>query len=105
VAQDVPYLDVAAVLQADGKSIAFFVVNRSLDAAIDLSVALQGFKDISILQHQMMTGDDLKLRNDAEAQTRIRPVSGSGLQVNEGTLAGKLAPKSYHFILVSVSDA
>lgn len=106
VAQDVPYLDLSAVLQDDGKTIALFAINRSLDEVMDLSVDLQGFKGATILQHRTMVGDDLKARNSVEDQTRIVPKAGSSLSVTDtGTLSGSLPPKSYHFVLLSVASA
>ncbi len=106
VAQDVPYLDLSAVLQENGKSIALFAINRSLDEAIDLDVALQGLKGAKILQHHTMAGEDLKARNSVEDQNRIVPKAGSGLQIaDDGRLTGSLPAKSYHFVLLSVASA
>jgi alpha-N-arabinofuranosidase len=106
VAQDVPYLDLSAVLHEDGRSIALFAINRSLDEAMDLDIDLQGFKDVRIVQHHTMAGDDLKARNSVEDQNRIVPAKGSGLSVTEGgRLTGSLPAKSYHFVLLSVASA
>jgi alpha-N-arabinofuranosidase len=104
VAQDVPYLDISAVLHDGGDSIAVFAVNRSVDDALDLSVALQGFKTVQIRTHTVITGENLKAGNSIDAQRTVVPTDGSGLVVtDEGRLAGKLPAKSYHFILLSVS--
>jgi alpha-N-arabinofuranosidase len=106
VAQDVPYLDLSAVLHEDGKSIAVFAINRSLDEPLGLTVDLQGFKGAKIVEHQMLTGDDLKARNSVEDQNRIVPKAGRELAIDDtGTLVGSLPPRSYHFVLLSVASA
>ncbi|MBB5573328.1 MULTISPECIES: alpha-N-arabinofuranosidase [Rhizobium] len=106
VAQDVPYLDISAVLHEGGKSIAVFAVNRSVDQSLDLSVALQGFKNVKVEKHTVMAGEDLRARNTVDAQHTVVPKEGSGLVLtDEGAVAGKLPPKSYHFILLSVALA
>jgi len=106
VAQDVPYLDLSAVLQEDGETIALFALNRSLDQSLDLSVALQGFSSLSVKQHVTMSGEDLRAGNTVDNQNRVEPRAGSGLSVTEaGELAGRLPPKSYHFILLSSATA
>ena len=102
----IPAPDLSAVLHEDGRSIALFAVNRSLDEAMELDIDLQGFKDVRIVQHHMMAGDDLKARNSVEDQNRIVPAKGSGLSVTDGgRLTGALPAKSYHFVLLSVASA
>jgi alpha-L-arabinofuranosidase len=106
VAQDVPYLDLSAVLHEDGKSIAVFAINRSLDEPLGLTLDLQGFKGAKIVEHQMLAGDDLKARNSVEDQNRIVPKAGRELAIDDaGTLVGSLPPSSYHFVLLSVASA
>ncbi|WEX89815.1 alpha-N-arabinofuranosidase [Sinorhizobium garamanticum] len=106
VAQDVPYLDLSAVLQEDGKSLAIFAINRSIDEPLDLTIDLQGFKRAKVVQHQMLEGEDLKARNSVDDQSRIVPKAGKALAVDDaGTLVGTLPPRSYHFVLLSVESA
>lgn len=104
VAQDVPYLDISAVLQEGGKSIAVFALNRSLDQPLDIDLALQGFSGVTVKQHSVMAEDDLRIGNTVDHPDRVQPRKGSGLRVGDnGNLVGSLPPKSYHFILLSVS--
>jgi alpha-N-arabinofuranosidase len=106
VAQDVPYLDLSAVLSDDGRSIAVFAINRSLDEPLGVTIDLQGFKGAKIVEHRMLAGDDLKARNSVEDQNRIVPKAGRELAVDDaGALVGSLPPKSYHFVLLSVASA
>jgi alpha-N-arabinofuranosidase len=106
VAQDVPFLDLSAVLQDDGKSIAVFAVNRSLDEPLGITLDLQGFKQARILAHHMLEGDDLKASNSVGDQNRIVPKPGRELAVDEaGSLVGSLPPRSYHFVLLSIASA
>lgn len=103
VAQDVPYLDLSAVLHDDGKTIAIFALNRSLSDPLEVSVDLQGYKNVSIIRHETLSGENLKATNTAESQHQVVPETGGGLFVtDDGTLSGTLPARSYHFLLLSV---
>lgn len=102
IANDVPYLDVAAVKNTDGKTLTFFIVNRhpSEDMAIDVSMA--GFAASGIAEHIVMAHADLRATNTAKAPNRVVPARGKGVALRDGTLKGKLPPRSYHVIRVKI---
>jgi alpha-L-arabinofuranosidase len=62
----IPYLDASAVL-GDG-TLTVFVVNRSLDASVDLDVEALGFGKLVPLERVELTGADLKAGNSPERQ-------------------------------------
>jgi alpha-N-arabinofuranosidase len=100
VADDVPYLDVAAVKNSDGKTITFFLVNRHPKEALDLDVGVAGFKAKGIAEHIVMTHRDLKATNTAKAPNRVVPAKGKGLSLRDGAVRGKLPPRSYSVVRV-----
>ena len=102
VADDVPYLDVAAVRAADGKMLTLFMVNRHPTEALSIDVDLAGFEATGVAQHIMMTSDDLGATNTAKHQNRIVPTKGKGVGIRDGDLKGKLAAHSYHVIRVEI---
>jgi len=101
VADDVPYLDVSAVLSADGTSVAFFIVNRHPDEAMAIDIDMAGFVPTEIVEHVIIAHPDLKATNTAVDQERIKPQKGSGVAI-DGSVHGSLPARSYHMIRVSI---
>jgi alpha-N-arabinofuranosidase len=102
VADDVPYLDAAAVRSPDGKTIAFFIVNRHPDEDMAIDIGLAGFAPKAIAEHVVIQHADLHATNTAQEPDRVAPAKGTGVAVADGAVKGKLPPRSYHVIRVSV---
>jgi alpha-N-arabinofuranosidase len=100
-ADDVPYLDVAAV-RNDPHMLTFFMVNRHPDEAMDLDIDLAGFAPTAIAEHIMMADPDLQETNTAKVPDRVIPKPGKGLGLHDGKVAGALPPRSYHVIRLKV---
>ena len=102
VADDVPYLDVAAVRSPDGATVAFFMVNRHPDEAMSIDIGMAGFAPKAIAEHITITHPDLKATNTRAAPERVLPRAGEGVSVSDGAVKGSLPPRSYHVVRVSV---
>ena len=102
VADDVPYLDVAAVKNTDGKTLTFFIVNRHPDEAISVDIGMAGFKATAISEHITMTHPDLGATNTARAPNKVVPRKGKGMALQDGVLRGRLPPRSYHVVRVRI---
>ena len=96
-----PYLDVAAV-RNDGRTVTFFMVNRHPDEAMAIEIGMAGFAPTAIAEHIAMDEPDLQAVNTAKAPDRIVPKRGKGLGLRDGTIKGRLPPRSYHVLRVSV---
>lgn len=92
----VPYVDASVVKQEESGNLVIFAVNRSLTESSDLTIEIDG-KEHKILEHIMVTGNDLTDVNTADEE-KVSPVS---LPVPEG-MTVSLAPKSYHMIRVEM---
>ena len=99
VADDVDYLDVAAV-EGDG-IVTLFMVNRHLTEEADLRLTLTGYPGATLLDHQVIQGHDLMATN-GPGREPIAPVAGRGLAVEDGMVGGALAPLSYHVVRIRV---
>lgn len=99
-ADDVPYLDIAAVKNADGH-LTLFVVNRHPDEDMSLDVSLAGFKASGIAEHVTIAHPNLQATNTARKQN-VAPAKGKGVAVRDGAVKGKLPPRSYHMIRVKI---
>lgn len=103
VADDVNYLDMAAVHDPDGRTLTLFVLNRHLDETLDLDVALTGFDDAELIAHHVMAGKDrLEETNGPGASDRVSPQPGTGIGVEDGRVGGPLPPLSYHVVRMRV---
>lgn len=102
VAEDVPYLDVAAVLNTGGKTITFFIVNRHPTEDVSVDVGMAGFNATAVVEHIALVHPDLRATNTAKQPDRVRPAKGKGVSLRDGALRGKLPPKSYQVIRVAV---
>ncbi|QDY70889.1 alpha-N-arabinofuranosidase [Qingshengfaniella alkalisoli] len=103
VADDVQYLDVAAVHNTDEQAVTLFILNRHLTDTVDLDMDLAGFVNAKVAMHKVMAGHDLRLTNGPDNPDRVSPKDGSGVGVEDGKLRGNLPPLSYHVVRLDVS--
>ncbi len=94
-AAKVPYLDVAAVLNADGATLTLFMVNRHPDEALSIDAALTGLAPHSIAAHVVLAHADPNATNTEAAPDNVVPRKGKGLALRDGRVKGRLPPRSY----------
>ena len=99
-ADDVPYLDVAAV--RNGKTVTFFLVNRHPDDAMTIDIAMAGLPPKALVEHVAIAHPDLQAVNTAKAPDRVIPKPGRGVMVKDGAVKGRLPPRSYHMVRVAI---
>jgi alpha-N-arabinofuranosidase len=102
-ADDVPYLDVAGVLDGEERHVALFAVNRHPTEALAAAISLEGFGGaLRVVDHQVMTHDDLHATNTLERPDHVAPRAGTGAVVEEGTLRASLPPLSWQMIRLAL---
>jgi alpha-L-arabinofuranosidase len=101
-ANEVPYIDAAAVRNGDSKTLTFFLVNRHPDETMSINVDLAGFSAKAIKEHIAMTHADLRATNTAKNPKRVVPSKGKGVGLQDGGLKGRLPPRSYHVVRVAI---
>ncbi|MEI6097960.1 MAG: alpha-N-arabinofuranosidase [Alphaproteobacteria bacterium] len=100
---NVPYIDIAGVHDAEGGTASFFAVNRHPTEALVLDLSLQGFGGkAQVIDHQVMTHADLRATNTLGAQNNVVPRKGQGAVVAGGNLTVSLPPHSWQMIRVSL---
>jgi alpha-N-arabinofuranosidase len=102
VGDNVPYLDISAVNDEEGKTLTFFAVNRHGEQELDLDVSLQGFDASKISDHQLMRNADLEAVNTLKNPKTVTPKKGSRATLRNGALTAKLPPYSYQMIRLSL---
>jgi alpha-N-arabinofuranosidase len=69
----VPFLDMAATFDAEGKTATLFVLNRDLVKPRELLLEWQGVTPSKITKLEVLTGPDLKATNTFEAPKQVVP--------------------------------
>ncbi|WP_172124047.1 alpha-N-arabinofuranosidase [Devosia sp. 919] len=100
---EIPYLDVAGVENEAEGTLTFFLVNRNGEEELDVELSLQGYRDARVLEHQVMTHDDLNAVNTAANPDNVAPRQGQGAVAEEDKLSVSLPPHSYQMVRVSVA--
>ncbi len=72
---DVPFIDASAVAAEDGKTLTFFIVNRSPSETAELELDLSGFASFVRMEHTVLTCDDPKAVNTEKDPDRVAPRS------------------------------
>ncbi len=72
---EVPYADAVLVYHAEEQELDLFVVNRSLDETMEISLDAIGFPtQLKLIEHILLHHTDLKASNDRDNPEHIKPV-------------------------------
>ena len=93
----VPYLDVAGTVGADGK-VSLFVLNRDLAKAHAIEVNWQDAAPARTLTSMLLTGDDLKAFNSFEAPQKVAPRALDKPSIAGGRAKFEVPARSYAVI-------
>ena len=99
----VPYLDVAGVENEAEGTLTFFLVNRNGEEELQVDLSLQGYRDAQVIEHQVMTHQDLNAVNTAANPDNVAPEKGDGAVADADTLSVSLPPHSYQMVRVKVA--
>jgi alpha-L-arabinofuranosidase len=69
----IPYLDVTATYDAEGRTATLFILNRDLVKPRMLEIDWQGLTPTKVINSQVITGTDLKAANTFDAPKRVEP--------------------------------
>jgi alpha-L-arabinofuranosidase len=93
----VPYLDVAGTVGADGK-VSLFVLNRDLAKAHAIEVNWQDSAPAKTLTSMLLTGDDLKAFNSFETPQKVAPRALDKPSIAGGRAKFEMPARSYAVI-------
>jgi len=97
------YLKLGAVQQEDGKSLTLFAVNRSLDEAMPLQIAMEGLGALRLREAQQLHHSDLKAENTRDDPDRVKPTPLNDVRVEGGErIRGTLTPASWTMLRFDV---
>ena len=94
---DVPYLEAAAIHDAQTGALTIFAVNRSLTDALPVSCDLRAFGPCRVAEHSALYHEDPNAANGPGRET-VAPRPVSGTSAADGVLSAVLPPLSWNMI-------
>ena len=100
---ELPLLKVAAVEDAASGTVTLFALNRNLEEAMPLEVALGGFGKIAGVESALqLRHRSLKATNTKEQPERVAPAQLKAVDVKADRLHATLAPASWNVVRVQL---
>jgi alpha-L-arabinofuranosidase len=100
---DVPVIHAVATHDDETGDVALFVVNRHVEAPVELSLEHRAFPRHRVVEHVVLTDDDIRAVNTRERPDRVVPQEHSG-GGSDGTAPVLLPPVSWNVIRLQDSD-
>lgn len=94
---DITDLESVAVYNEEQGQVTIFAVNRNIQEDVVLSADVRSFNGCQMVEHLLMTHEDLKAENSADGQA-VAPVQVPVSPVDGGTLTVKLPKASWNVI-------
>lgn len=94
----VPYLDSIVVKNDERDELTIFATNKNLEEAIDMTLDITAFGDYRIIEHQVLTHDDLKAVNTEEDQDNVKPFKVLNDVIEDGVLKASFPKQSWNMI-------
>jgi alpha-N-arabinofuranosidase len=91
----VPLVDAVATHDAETGRTALFLVNRSLDAEISVSVDVAALGEVAVLSAETLADDDVRAANTLEQPDRVGLSPNAGVIAHDGTMTVTLPPVSW----------
>jgi len=102
---DVDDIDLCATFDEDTRTIAVFVVNRTVDEPVGLKIDLSAFGDVELIEAHSLHDDDRFARNVETAPDRVTPreVTGDATIDTGSQLLIELPPVSWTTFLIRLA--
>ncbi len=98
---DVPELDAIAVESEEHDYLTIFGVNRGTEE-LEVSCCLRDYPGCQVEEFTVMTCDDLKMTNSADAPDRVVPRQSVNYKIEDGTLLVKMPSYSWNVIRIKL---
>ncbi|MCL6441918.1 MAG: alpha-N-arabinofuranosidase [Alicyclobacillus sp.] len=95
---DVPFLESTAVWNEASQELTVFAVNRSQTDDLSLECDIRGFAGYSLVNHIVLTHDDLKATNTEQNPDNVTPHVQAGASVDHGVLTATLPKLSWNVL-------
>ena len=100
---NIPYIDCVPVWNQQESEITVFMLNRSTDSGIDVSLDISGFGEVSLIEHIEMTHNDLKAVNTEENPENVIPDVCGNTAINGNGVHSVIKPLSWNVIRFKIN--
>ena len=97
--KEIPLLDTAAV--ENGDEMVVFMINRSPSEEMEVSLDLQGYEAVAVLEHRVLASDDPEAVNSPGHQP-VRPEQKDDAAIKDGKVAVVLDRLSWNVLRIKV---
>ena len=91
----VPLVDAVATIDNDSGAVALFLVNRSQDAAMTVSIDVGSLGPVRLGESITLADDDPTATNTLEHQERVAPAPNRSVRIEDGVLTVELPAISW----------
>ncbi|HEV2129007.1 MAG TPA: alpha-L-arabinofuranosidase C-terminal domain-containing protein, partial [Thermomicrobiales bacterium] len=102
---EVPLLDAIATFDEANEELTIFAVNRSQDGPLPIEGDLRALAGSRVLEHLVLTHEDPKAVNTADAPETVVPHAKGDAVHNGGALTATLPALSWNVIRLAEGDA
>jgi alpha-N-arabinofuranosidase len=95
---DAPYIDSVVTADDENETITIFAVNKNLTDDFELTCDLRQYAGYKVVDHIVLTNDDLKAVNTEKKPNTVAPTEGKDTKVEKGILNTILPSKSWNVI-------
>ncbi|WP_243076512.1 alpha-N-arabinofuranosidase [Microbacterium sp. SS28] len=92
---EVPLVDAVATFDRESGKSAVFLVNRSQDEAVTLTIDVAALGEVGILETHTISDDDVYAKNTLEDRERVAPRANDSAVIEAGALTVTLPPVSW----------
>jgi alpha-N-arabinofuranosidase len=92
---EVPLVDAVATFDRESGRSAVFLVNRSQDEDVTLTVDIAALGDVVVIETHTLSDDDVYAKNTLEDRERVTPRTNDSVSVEGGELTVTLPPVSW----------
>jgi alpha-N-arabinofuranosidase len=91
----------ASIHNRQNRKIVLFLLNRSTEAATELSLDLRGFAPVQSGEVHVLHGEDLHATNSADTPHQVEPSEHTDLLLHEDNVSLQLQPLSWNTVVLS----
>ena len=97
----VPFVDAVATHDASSHRAVLFVVNRSVDQAVELQADVRGVQPVALVEALTLADGDIRATNTELTPNRVTPRVLDGVTLTGGTIHAVLPPVSWSMLRLS----
>ena len=95
---DAPYIDSVVTADDENETLTIFAVNKNLKDDFELTCDLRQYAGYKVVDHIVLTNDDLKAVNTEKKPGNVAPIEGENTNIEKGILKSVLPSKSWNVI-------